>query len=56
MIANNKNTDGPGSACRSSVGASINTPNFLVTIARSLKFSAQPRPGQIRAFSLNHPA
>src|SRR5882762_20203 len=54
MITNSKSTDGPGSACRASVGVSINIPSFLVTIARSLKFSALDRLGQTPELCL-HP-
>jgi hypothetical protein len=55
LITNSKSTDGPGSACRASVGVSMIIPCFLVTIERS-QISVRHPPGQTPAFFLYHPA
>jgi hypothetical protein len=55
LIASSASTDGPGSACRASVGVSIIMPCFLIGMELSFKFSAVDRRGQRPGLFQHHP-
>jgi hypothetical protein len=50
LIASSASTDGPGSACRASVGVSIIMPCFLIGMELSLKFRRYTGPVKDRDF------